>query len=32
MIVLEYSKWENFYKVIKRVCISYRNSDSGEEY
>jgi len=21
-----------FYKVIKRVCISYRNSDSGEEY
>ena len=32
MIVLEHSKWENFYKVIKRTCISYRNSDSGEEY
>ncbi len=32
MIVLEYSKWENFYKVIKRACISYKNSNNGEDY
>ena len=32
MPVLEYSKWENFHKVIQKAVISYRNSNNDSSY
>ena len=32
MPLLEYSKWENFNKVIQKSVISYRNSNNEKEY
>ena len=30
MIILEYSKWENFNKVIQKAIIAYKNSNNNE--
>ena len=32
MPVLEYKKWENFYNVIQKAIISYKNSNNDGQY
>lgn len=32
MLILQYSKWENFDNVIQKAVISYRNSNNDDSY
>ena len=32
MPLLEYSKWENFDKVIQKAVIAYKNSNNDDSY
>jgi len=32
MILLEYSKWENFNSVIQKAVIAYKNSNNDDSY